>query len=61
MDTLIRCDICGRKFDPHHSPVDVIRGNWICCGDDYTPEELAEKLGLEVGEVYKSLGLEEEK
>lgn len=55
----MKCDLCKRDFDPHNSPVDVVGGKWICCGDRYTPEELADELELPVSQVYSDLGLEQ--
>lgn len=57
----ITCDLCGSRFDPHRSPTDVVGDKWICCGDRYTPEELAEELEVDVAEVCKSLGIKESK
>lgn len=57
---MIDCDLCGKKFDPHNQPFDEIGGLWICCGSDYTPEELAERLDMSVDKVYEQLGLAKE-
>lgn len=56
----IDCDVCGRRFDPHNSPTEVIGDKWICCSDNHTPEELASLLGISEEEVYEALGLEKE-
>ena len=56
----MKCDLCDKRFNPRSSPVSVVGGKWICCDDQYTPEELAEILDLPVCQVYQDLGLEEE-
>lgn len=53
----IRCELCGKEFDPHNQPYEIVNGKWICCAHNYSPEEMAEEMGISVNQSYDDMGL----
>jgi len=52
----IKCDMCGKLFNPRNQYYEVIGKYWVCCSDTYTPEELAEALSIEEGDTWNIVG-----
>jgi hypothetical protein len=52
----IKCDMCGKLFNPRTQPHEFIGKFWVCCADMYTPEELVEALGIEEGDTWNIVG-----